>query len=76
MIINNVKYRGHAQIYLQGHNALEPIDLNSNSMNYYVGCSASKILIRDHRTDAAQAAKRALKGLDEESLLIYLINLD
>lgn len=66
MINSEIKYRGHAQIYLHGNNALEPIDLNSNSMNYYVGCSASNILIRDYRAEAAQAAKRALDGLDED----------
>jgi hypothetical protein len=66
MINREIKYRGHVQIYLHGNNALEPIDLNSNSMNYYVGCSASNILIRDYRAEAAQAAKRALDGLDED----------
>jgi hypothetical protein len=61
---NNL-YKGNVQIYLQGQNALIPIDsTNREQITYFVGSEKSKLVVRDFRKDPVLAAHQALLGLD------------
>ncbi len=65
MSTGNHVYKGHVQIYLQGQNALIPIDATcDDQITYFVGSEQSELLIRDYRKGSILAAQRALSGLD------------
>ncbi len=61
-----LQYRGSAQVYLQGLEALEPSNGASEiPVTYYVGCPESNIFIRDYRLAPSLAARRALTDQDD-----------
>lgn len=58
-------FKGNVQVYLQGQNALLPIQTSpDDQMMYYISTEESRILIRDHRRSSALAAREALAGRD------------
>lgn len=62
---NNSMFTGDVRIYLEGRNALLPLDSRSEKkMSYFIGSPASAILINDHRRVSIEAARRALSGID------------
>ncbi|HLO13634.1 MAG TPA: hypothetical protein VK206_02320 [Anaerolineales bacterium] len=65
MLEENVLYRGNVQIYLQGENALLPVDsTRQDQAAYFIGSKKSKLLIRDFRKKPIRAAHRAPAGID------------
>ena len=62
-------YEGHTNIYLQGDDALEPVDISVRFMSYFVASPESKIFVRDHRSLPALEAKKALSGDDKENFV-------
>jgi len=58
-----ILFKGTAQIYLQGKNALCPFEgqKSSNTMYYYIGQENTNFLIHDFRTKPVIAAKNVLK---------------
>ena len=65
MYKGNHIYKGHVQVYLQGQNALIPIDATcADQITYFVGSEKSELVIRDYRKGPILAAHRALSGLD------------
>ena len=62
----NLHYLGKADIYLQGMDALQPLEITQNYIAYYIGCPVSNIIVYDFRKAPALAAERALKGVGEE----------
>ena len=61
------KFSGFADIYLQGLDALQPLEDKPEHMTYYLGCPVSNILIQDYRLEAAVAARLALNGHNENN---------
>lgn len=62
---NSAVFKGNVQVYLQGQNALLPVQSQlDNPMIYYIGAEESKILIRDYRRQSISAAREALAGID------------
>ena len=58
-------YRGNVQIYLQGENALRPIDSNrEDRIACFIGSKKSKLLIRDFREEPILAAHHAASGIE------------
>lgn len=63
MIGDDVIYRGNVNIYLQGHDALMPVNIHSKlMMSYWIGAPYSTIFINDFRPEPNLAAQRVLKG--------------
>lgn len=59
-------FRGNAQIYLQGQDALEPIDFSLDGcMVYYIGSVESGIKVEDFRFEPNHKAKQAILTLDD-----------
>ncbi len=58
-----LQYRGFAQVYLQGPDALEPAaDCGERQMSYFVGYPASAIQVLDYRQRPVEVAHRVLAG--------------
>ena len=58
-------FRGNVCVYLQGKQALQPVDIHQeNSLNYYIGSPVSKIHLHDFREAPNDAARRAIIGVD------------
>jgi hypothetical protein len=58
-------FKGNAQIYLQGFDALLPAELqNSNQMKFYLGSENSRLQVTDFRKEPMRMAKRVLDGED------------
>jgi hypothetical protein len=67
MSTRNSIYKGHVQIYLQGQNALIPVDATrDDQITYFVGSEQSELLIRDYRQKSVRAAQQALSGSNIE----------
>ncbi|MBN1314072.1 MAG: hypothetical protein JXA42_01345 [Anaerolineales bacterium] len=63
MLENDIRFQGTVRVYLQGKEALELADSESQStMSYFVGAAESRILIHDQRSDSTSAAMAALSG--------------
>jgi hypothetical protein len=61
----NLTFTGGVKIYLEGKNALLPLDNQSDKMmSYFIGSPESTIRINDYRRIPIEAAKRALSGID------------
>lgn len=61
----NVLYRGNVQIYLQGENALLPVNSShEDQVAYFIGSKKSKLLIRDFREEPILAAHQASLGIE------------
>ena len=61
----SVLYRGNVQIYLQGENALLPVDSTSEDQAaYFIGSKKSKLLIRDFRKRPMRAAHHTPSGIE------------
>jgi hypothetical protein len=61
----SVLYRGNVQIYLQGENALLPVDsTRGDQAAYFIGSKKSRLLIRDFRKKPIRLAHRASSGIE------------
>ena len=61
----NVLYRGNVQIYLQGENALLPVNSShEDQVAYFIGSKKSRLLIRDFREEPILAAHQASLGIE------------
>ena len=64
---NIYQFQGNSDIYLQGRDALEPVNGTAGCMTYFVGSAHSKIRVRDHREKSIRAAIDTLNGRDREA---------
>lgn len=55
-------FQGNTNVYLQGKNALEIAQKESDYFQYNIGSEISGISIRDYRVNAYQAAQKAICG--------------
>lgn len=60
------EFKGLANIYLEGHEALEFCS-NGNGTIYYVGAPESNITVYDYRCLPGEAAKQALDGENSDA---------
>jgi hypothetical protein len=58
----SIVYDGPVRVYLQGNNALLPIDATNQQITYWIGSEKTKLLLRDRRYLPIEAANRILKG--------------
>ena len=58
----SIVFDGPVQVYLQGKNALLPIDATNEQITYWIGSEQTKLLLKDHRCLPIEAANRILRG--------------
>lgn len=58
----SILFEGPVHVYLQGKNALLPIDVKDDLATYWIGSERTKLFIKDHRHLAANAAVRIISG--------------
>jgi hypothetical protein len=58
----SILFDGPVNVYLQGRNALLPIDLTTEQVTYWIGSEQTKLLLKDHRCLPINAAARIIEG--------------
>ncbi|MFT3892754.1 MAG: hypothetical protein QM730_14075 [Anaerolineales bacterium] len=61
--MNELLFSQTAQIYLQGKDALQPLEITpDNAWRYFLGSESTNLTVRDHRQAAVMAASQAVQG--------------
>lgn len=60
----SIVFNGPVQVYLQGKDALFPVDASNDQISYWIGSQNSKLFLKDHRYLPIRAANRVLAGED------------
>jgi len=60
---DNPFFKGNVRVYLEGEQALVPVELHPpDEMKYFIGAEQTHLIIKDFRKNPNQAAQKAIAG--------------